>query len=283
MSADDPSLPADSFLEDLTSGLVRQNDDAPGRYAPRLIANHAGTTMGDALSEELQRSDTFDISVAFVTAGTVRTLFQDFLDQEQRRVRADARPGRIITSTKGYFNRSEAFRDLLRLKSTTGADVRVWNGRAADRSGRGADAGYAGAGRPFHPKGYIFAHRMEDGKPYVNLYVGSSNLTDAALGTQREWNLRVSSMEDGDLVQQVRQEIDDQVAESEPLTEEWIERYEEDFRRYAPPRRRAAGKADDEPIQPNRMQREALASLARLRDQGERRAIVISATGTGKT
>lgn len=52
---------------------------------------------------------------------------------------------------------------------------------------------------------------MKDGTPYYDLYVGSSNLTGAALTTQREWNLKVSSLADGELVGQFQDEIDSQV------------------------------------------------------------------------
>lgn len=78
---------------------------------------------------------------------------------------------------------------------------------------------------------------MRNGTPYYDLFVGSSNLTGAALNTQREWNLKVSSLANGELVAQVRDEIDSQIADSKPLTEEWIKQYEEDFKKYAPPRR----------------------------------------------
>ena len=41
---------------------------------------------------------------------------------------------------------------------------------------------------------------MRNGTPYYDLFVGSSNLTGAALNTQREWNLKVSSLANGELV-----------------------------------------------------------------------------------
>lgn len=63
---------------------------------------------------------------------------------------------------------------------------------------------------------------MRNGTPYYDLFVGSSNLTGAALNTQREWNLKVSSLANGELVAQVRDEIDSQIADSKPFTEEWI-------------------------------------------------------------
>ena len=118
---------------------------------------------------------------------------------------------------------------------------------------------------------------MRNGTPYYDLFVGSSNLTGAALNTQREWNLKVSSLANGELVAQVRDEIDSQIADSKPLTEEWIKQYEEDFKKYI------LKSLEGREIQPNAMQKEALASLKKLREQGEHRAIIVSATGTGKT
>ncbi|WP_417852143.1 DUF3427 domain-containing protein [Bifidobacterium panos] len=265
---------ASSVLEDVTSGLIQSRSNAPGIYAPRLISNQGGNTMRKVLGEELERSDSFDISVAFVAAETIRTLFENFKDHESKGIGA---PSRLITSTKSYFNAPAAFWDLLRLKNVTGVDVRIWAEKAEEPSSRNS------GGQPFHPKGYVFAHHMEDGKTYYNLYVGSSNLTHAALKDQREWNLKVSSLEGGELVKQFRKELDSQIEDSIPLTEEWIKQYEEDFKKYAPPRREILKGLENLEIKPNAMQREALTNLAELRKKGEHRAIIISATGTGKT
>ncbi len=124
---------------------------------------------------------------------------------------------------------------------------------------------------------------MEEGRAYYNLYVGSSNLTSFALQNQREWNLRVSSTSEAQLIQQVKEELADQVRQSVPLTDEWLAQYEEEFKNYAPPRAQILQQARAAKIEPNAMQRDALASIRQLRDEGQRRAIVISATGTGKT
>lgn len=249
---------------------------------PRLIANHPGNTMGDVIGEELENADSFDMSVAFVSAEAVKSLFEDFKSSAERN--GGAQRSRLITSTKNHFNTPAAFWDLLRLKHVTGVDVRIWNGGTNRATQPGAQ------GQPFHPKGYVFARHLEDGSPYYNLYVGSSNLTQTALSTQREWNLKVSSLEGGDLVDQIQAEMESQLADSEPLTEEWITRYEEDFQRYerelryhAPSRRKLLEERERQRIEPNAMQREALSRLERLRADGEHSAIVISATGTGKT
>lgn len=269
-----------TMLGDLMSGFIKANADAPGRYSPRLISNRSGSTMGDALRSELEKSDGFDISVAFVNENTLKSLYQAFLDQNENQ--GNDHPSRIITSTKSYFNDPKAFKELMKLKKETGVDVRIWGWKASEDGNRGDDPGFDGD-VPFHPKGYLFARRMEDGKPYYDLYVGSSNLTGSALGGQREWNLRVSSTGQADLIAQVKSELEAQVSESIPLTDDWIREYEEDFERHIPPREQLLAQARKKRIVPNAMQREALANLKELRRAGKRKAIVISATGTGKT
>lgn len=267
---------AQAVLGDIMSGLIAYREDTPGMYKPTLIANRpGGLTMGDALSTELSHSDTFDISVAFVSSEAIRSLFEDFRTHSAGRSSRSGSPSRLITSTKGYFNDPKAFWELLRLKQATGIDVRVWSERGSATSHRG---------QPFHPKGYMFSRHMPDGHPYYNLYVGSSNLTATALTRQREWNLKVSSLAAGELVEQVRQELDSQLTDSTPLTEDWIRQYEEDFARYAPAvQKTPPERKHDRGIRPNAMQQEALANLTALREQGEHRAIIVSATGTGKT
>nr|WP_236024569.1 DUF3427 domain-containing protein [Bifidobacterium pluvialisilvae] len=229
--------------------------------------------MKDELGAELSGCDDFDMSVAFVSADAIGSLQQDFDDWHE--AHGGEGNGRIITSTKGYFNNPQAFWDLFKIQRRTGIDVRIWNDHAGSQTGKDPK---------FHPKGYVFTRKTKDGNPYFNLYVGSSNLTSLALsGVQREWNLKVSSLPEGELVRQFREELDEQVGESEPLTEEWIRQYEEDFKKYAPPRREILESVENREIKPNVMQSEALANLRKLRDEGEHRAIIVSATGTGKT
>ena len=273
-----------SILEGVVTGLIgndptRELSAGAQDFTPRLITNQPGDNMEDALCQELQESETFDISVAFVSAETLLSLFQEFKNQKAK---SGSRPGRIITSTKNYFNPPRAFWELLKLKDVTGADIRVWQGEQESESEDSTTQVIPG-GQPFHPKGYIFAKHLKNGKPYYDLYIGSSNLTQQALTNQREWNLRLSSLDRGALIDQINHEIDRQVAESQPLTEDWIKQYEEDFRRYAPPRKQLETARQHRHIHPNSMQREALKNLRKLRARGEHRAIIISATGTGKT
>lgn len=264
----------ESIIDGVMSGLIRQNDTAEERFVPKLISNQPGSTMGDAIREELKGSESFDISVAFVSENALKSMYQAFVDHAKK----SGKRNRIITSTKNYFNSPKAFKELMKLQRDANVEVLIWKHGDSGESG-----GTIAQDQLFHPKGYLFTRRMEEGRAYYNLYVGSSNLTSFALQNQREWNLRVSSTSEAQLIQQVKEELADQVRQSVPLTDEWLAQYEEEFKNYAPPRAQILQQARAAKIEPNAMQRDALASIRQLRDEGQRRAIVISATGTGKT
>lgn len=264
----------ESIIDGVMSGLIRQNDIAEERFVPKLISNQPGSTMGDAIREELKGSESFDISVAFVSENALKSMYQAFVDHAKK----SGKRNRIITSTKNYFNSPKAFKELMKLQRDANVEVLIW-----EHGDSGESGGTIAQDQLFHPKGYLFTRRMEEGRAYYNLYVGSSNLTSFALQNQREWNLRVSSTSEAQLIQQVKEELADQVRQSVPLTDEWLAQYEKEFKNYAPPRAQILQQARAAKIEPNAMQRDALASIRQLRDEGQRRAIVISATGTGKT
>lgn len=119
--------------------------------------------------------------------------------------------------------------------------------------------------------------------------MGSSNLTENALVKNHEWNLKVSAAPASDLGEQLADLVSRQIEESVPLTAEWISAYAESYAPPAPrPKRNVLPGAPDVPVEPvgivpNKMQEIALASIAGVRAAGHDKAIVISATGTGKT
>ena len=239
---------------DTQFGFLDKATDAHEVYNPVLISNEEENTMRRAIRSELRRSESFKFSVAFVTPGALAMLKQDLLDFEGT--------GTIITSDYLGFNEPEMFRELLRLPDNISVYV------------------HADGDRGFHSKGYLF-----DQGTAMTAIVGSSNLTRAAMLKNQEWNLRFSALPNGDIVDQLGKAIDQQLADSEPLTEDWIQRYEQ--RRVLPPKTLLHPDQGVIPakdfIQPNSMQVDALERIDDLREQGEERALVISATGTGKT
>jgi superfamily II DNA or RNA helicase/HKD family nuclease len=236
---------------DTAFGFVDRALPSSQVFHPLLVSNRGTNTMVKAIRAELRRSQSFTFSVAFVSPSAVAMLKQAFLDFDGR--------GTIITSTYLGFNAPAAFWELLNLPNV---DVYV----------------HEGSTHGFHAKGYVFAQEST-----TTAIVGSSNLTDNALVRNHEWNLRFSALPEGDVVEQLRAEVDEQLARSVRLTPGWIERYAS---QWTPPEMRPLAVDPLHPaehIQPNAMQREALAEIEAVRQAGEKRALVVSATGTGKT
>lgn len=234
-------------------GFLDRSQTTEQLFHPLLVSNADGNTMVKAIIAELRRSDSFTFSVAFVEPSALSLLKQALLDFHGR--------GRVITSTYLGFNSPASFRELLNLPNT---DVYVLE---PPQGG-------------FHAKGYLF---KQPGS--ITAIIGSSNLTSSALIKNQEWNLRFSALPDGDIVEQLDRAVEAQLASAIPLTVGWIDEYE---RSYVPPPRAQAVSASGRivgsgQITPNSMQAEALAEIRKVREAGETRAVVVSATGTGKT
>ena len=114
--------------------------------------------------------------------------------------------------------------------------------------------------------------------------IGSSNITSNALKGNLEWNIKLNSMSNGEVISDVEKEFSKMWSEAQILTEFWINAYKKvytykkekylkdevvDFQGYK--------------IKPNKMQALALDALENLRKKGRNKGLLISATGTGKT
>lgn len=245
---------SEAFESDVRSGFIKKAVTAGGEYLPDLVVNAHGRTVEHSLIESLRRSESFAFSVAFVTPSAIAQLKQHFVEFRGS--------GVIVTSDFLMFNRPEVFRELLKLQETTG--IKVLRHRSP----------------AFHPKGYVFRNQN-----CITAMVGSSNLTSQALSRNYEWNLKVSAATESALAIDLEEAVSQQIAESEAITEEWVDQYASTYvmpirppEQVLPPDQRV-----NEAIKPNEMQQEALNSLRDARLQGARRAVIISATGTGKT
>lgn len=245
------------FEADVQFGYVDKSTSAPKNLNPSVVLNTDRTSVFRTIRDELRHCDEFFFSVAFVTPGAIARLKQDIVDFSGK--------GTIVTADYLGFNPPTAFAELLNLRQHN-VDVRFHPASA------------------FHPKGYIFTRGSG-----VTAMVGSANLTDGALFRNHEWNLKVSASESSDLATQFLELATQQVEESTPLDPAWVEEY---TKSYVPPPRRTTHApepgAPGEPeipvaITPNQMQQIALESIAGVRAVGNDKAIVISATGTGKT
>jgi superfamily II DNA or RNA helicase/HKD family nuclease len=228
---------------------------APRQQHPQVVLNGPSESVLRILREELAKCQSFLFSVAFVTPRALALLKQELVDFNG--------VGRIVTSDYLAFNSPASFAELMNLKQL-GIEVRLHQSPA------------------FHPKGYIFEHPNA-----VTAMVGSSNLTENALVTNHEWNLKVTAARGSDLALQFDRLISEQLSSSVPLTDDWIAEYAASY--VAPSARPVRDRPELSPVStpsdlvPNAMQLDALAAIAAVRGRGAGRAIVISATGTGKT
>ena len=219
-------------------------------FQPRLIYNNYKEHI--KVSHELEllfkSCDSFELSVAFIADSGLAALKECFDYLRDHHI-----PGKIITSTYLGFNAPSMFKKILKYNNI---EIKIFEGKG------------------FHPKGYIF-HKDKQ----TDIMIGSSNLTQSALAVNQEWNLFFSSDVQKDIVLKVEEEFDKQWKQSISLTEEWIEEYQ---KVYVKPVRHETIKISKE-IKPNYMQKNALESLDNLRNNNKDKALLISATGTGKT
>lgn len=239
----------------IESGFLSGGSLGTGIFEPRMVLNEGGRTVEHTIVEELKLCDRFIFSVAFVSSSAIAQLKQHLLDFEGT--------GRIVTSDFLNFNNPAAFAELLNLRSIRGIEVLRHEGKG------------------FHPKGYVFENSRS-----VTAMIGSSNLTSRALSQNHEWNLKVSAANGSGLAAQLRRLHADQTGSAVPLTESWVQEYSTRFIAQFPESDRLlADQTNDalSEIVPNTMQQDALLALDFARAEGAKRAIIISATGTGKT
>jgi superfamily II DNA or RNA helicase/HKD family nuclease len=247
----------------LTTAFVDQSVSSNLAYKPQFISNNykQGQKVLSYIEDDLLVCDEFCISVAFITMSGITPLLQTFKELEKHNIK-----GRILTTN--YLNFSEP-KALYKLKELTNIELKMY---AADRAEEG-----------FHTKGYIF--RKEN---FFRIIVGSSNMTMNALTKNKEWNTKIVSTEQGEYTNEILEEFS-QLWDSQYALQydDFIEAYTINYNIIKKQRKLAKESAvtsiEVYKLQPNSMQLRFIANLRKIRETGEKRALLISATGTGKT
>lgn len=264
-----------NIIMDLKSGFntafIDENFLSNLAYRPQFIYNDNknGQKVFSSIEEELLRCDSFAISVAFITQGGITPLLQTLKELERKHI-----PGRILTTDYLCFSDPSA---LDTLASLSNIELRMYQ---TERAGNG-----------FHTKGYIFQKSEE-----YRFIIGSSNLTQDALTRNMEWNTKLVSTNQGEMIQSVLGEFERLWNETEytksyaDFIEEYRKQYEEKqlFQKLVAEQKRIAKQeaipsVEAYTLQPNSMQRVFIYNLLELRKRGMDKALLISATGTGKT
>ena len=135
----------------------------------------------------------------------------------------------------------------------------------------------------FHTKGYIFKR-----DEVYRIIIGSSNITSAALTVNREWNTKIISTVRGEVAREIVREFNDLWNSEHSLDfdrfyEAYLERYNIIKHQREIAKSEEITSIEKYKLQPNSMQKRFIAGLRKILDTGEDRALLISATATGKT
>lgn len=129
----------------------------------------------------------------------------------------------------------------------------------------------------FHPKAYLFDHEDDS-----EIYVGSSNISAAALTRGVEWNYRLKRSQASDDYDRFSETFDLLFHEhAEPVTENVLRQYALNWRKSS--FATAENLSTTDMPEPVGVQVEALYELRKARDEGISKGMVIAATGVGKT
>lgn len=226
-----------------------------------FYSNYSSITFLDKINSDLNSCSSFCWSVSFIKKAGLNLLYEAMENAIKRGAK-----GRLITST--YQN----FTDIPSLEMFFSLQNKYKNFECRLDFGSFGDNG-------FHTKGYIFGF---DG--YHEIIVGSSNITYWAIKKNMEWDLSIVSNKDEPVLNNITKEFDHFWESTHPLTKELIHHYythleyaisswDMDF--FDPVNGRS--------IKPNFMQRQALKQIERYRAEGVNKALVVAATGSGKT
>lgn len=255
------------FLQEIREGLetsfIDKNHNSNLSLRSQMIYNdhNTGKKVFCSIKEELENCDSFIMSVAFITMSGLMPLLEIFKELEEKNIK-----GKILTTN--YLNFTEP-KALKKLNEFSNIKVKLFD---TEKSKTG-----------FHTKGYIF----EQNNVY-KIIIGSSNLTQSALSINKEWNTKVVGTKTAEFTNSVLEEFNSQWNSEYCLDfEEFFENYELEYK-IIEEQRRIANKEKivsltKYKLKPNSMQLEFTKNIKKLVENGERRALLVSATGTGKT
>ena len=232
-------------------------------YSPQFVSNNYkdGKKVLSSIEDELLRCDKFQISVAFITLGGITPLLQTLKELEKKNIQ-----GEILTTN--YLNFSEP-KALEKLNGLSNITLKMYDVQEA--------------GEGFHTKGYIF--KTDE---VYRIIIGSSNITSAALTRNQEWNTKLVSTEQGEMAREIVAEFN-RLWNSEYALEfnEFYESYKEQYKiikhQRDIARKDQVVSLEKYRLKPNSMQVGFITNLKKILEAGEDRALLISATGTGKT
>lgn len=217
------------------------------------------------LISSLKKAEIVDIIVSFLMESGVKMLIKELENALNRGAKI-----RILTGNYLGITQPSALY-LIKNKLGQRVDLRFYNE----------------PGRSFHPKSYIFHY-----KNHSEIYIGSSNISKSALTSGVEWNYRFSNQTDEKNYDKFYQAFEDLFENhSMVIDDEELKRYSKEWHRPAVAKDIEKYDAFDSEdnnsvisiFEPRGAQIEALCALENTRAEGANKALILAATGVGKT
>lgn len=248
---------AQELQQSLASALIDNKINSLPDLQPQIIYNdyNSGSNLLVELLQELQTCKRFYFAIAFITQSGLICLKECLKCLQEKNITGD-----ILTTDYLYFNHPKALQELQQYPNL---NIRIYTKEN------------------FHIKGYIFEQN-----DYYTLIVGSNNLTQTALKANKEWSLKINSLANGALIHNTLSQFQQMWQEAIPLTDIWLKQYTDKYHSLQKLKRQFATAQENistNDIAPNKMQQEALKALEKLQQDNKHKALLISATGTGKT
>ena len=211
------------------------------------------------LKQELINCKKFYFIVSFIRYSGIQLLISTLDELEKQGIQ-----GEIITSVYLNITDSKALQKLLSYKNIK---VKIYNNSSES----------------FHTKAYLF-----EKEKYHSVVIGSSNISQSALYSAEEWNVKLTDSSFFNIYGKSLNQFEKLWHSNEAieLTQDFIDEYEK-YKKSVNVQntfdyRKTKIEQENEFV-PNSMQKRVLQKLKETRINGNKKGLVISATGTGKT
>ena len=240
--------------------LKRKNKDIIGNINELIINEKAKfRNFFVYLKQELLNCKKFYFIVSFIRYSGIQLLISTLDELEKQGIQ-----GEIITSVYLNITDSKALRKLLSYKNIK---VKIYNNSSES----------------FHTKAYLF-----EKEKYHSVVIGSSNISQSALYSAEEWNVKLTDSSFFNIYGKSLNQFEKLWHSNEAieLTQDFIDEYEKYKKSINAQNtfdyRKTKIEQENEFV-PNSMQKRVLQKLKETRINDNKKGLVISATGTGKT
>ncbi|MCG3680769.1 DEAD/DEAH box helicase [Aliarcobacter butzleri] len=217
-----------------------------------LVTNNEITNFFNNITELLDNCENFYFNVAFINFSGIQLLLDSFKKLEEKNIK-----GKILTSTYLNFTQIKALEKMKKFKNI---ELKIYDCEVTNIG--------------FHSKSYIFEFKDD-----YKILIGSSNITASAFKSNIEWNVKTVTKKDDIFLKDVLNEFGTLWKNSIDVDDKFLTSYSN----FLNSQNKEFKSFNSNQIKTNFMQEKALEKLENLRKKGEKKALIIAATGSGKT